>query len=59
VADVWLNYMELESMHEQGKPENIASIHWRAVRNLQPQLTDEFRQRAIALHTNAESVVPS
>ena len=58
-ADVWLSYIELESSHERGKPENIAHLHWRAVKDIDPQLVDEFRQRASALHTGTHTTVPS
>jgi len=49
--------MELEMHHQRGKPANIAHLHWRAVKDLNPQLVDEFNQRSAALHYH--SVLPS
>ena len=42
--------MEMESSHG-GKPQNIAHLHWRAAKQLDPQLADEFKQRASKIHT--------
>jgi len=42
--------MELELTMSGGKPENTTHLHWRAVKDLSPQLVDEFQQRASALH---------
>jgi len=57
-ADVWLNYIELECSHGQGKPENIAHLHWRAVKDLSPQLVDEFRCRVSTVHSAVNTTLP-
>ena len=52
-VDVWLNYMQLETSHPRGKRASVGHLHWRAVKDLDPQLVDEFNQRSAALYNTA------
>ncbi|XP_070580841.1 U3 small nucleolar RNA-associated protein 6 homolog [Ptychodera flava] len=49
--DIWLSYIKLEMTHPKGKTENIGKIHWRAIKELNSELTDEFMNRYILAQT--------
>lgn len=38
----WLDYINLEKTHPQGRRMNISKIHWRAMKNLNPLLEARF-----------------
>lgn len=50
--DLWLDYIKLESSHPRGKPENVADIHFRAVKALTGTLNQEFIQKFTLLQTS-------
>lgn len=50
-ADIWIDYIKLEMTHPQGKPENIGNIHYRAVKQLNGELNQEFITQFTLLQT--------
>ncbi|NXL93096.1 UTP6 protein, partial [Alectura lathami] len=50
-SDLWLDYIKEELTHPQGKPENSASIHWRAMKMLQGDLVEDFVSKYTLLQT--------
>uniref|UniRef100_A0A8V1ADW5 UTP6, small subunit processome component n=1 Tax=Gallus gallus TaxID=9031 RepID=A0A8V1ADW5_CHICK len=50
-SDLWLEYIKEELSHPQGKPENSASIHWRAMKMLQEDQVEDFISKYTLLQT--------
>ena len=55
ISDLWMKYIELEMHSCGGKPELVGSLHWKATKNLQPNLLDEFNERYTMLVTSQQS----
>lgn len=51
LKDLWLEYIKEELSHPQGKPENSASIHWRAMKMLQEDQMEDFISKYTLLQT--------
>lgn len=47
---LWLDYIETELLYPGGDPGRVGGIHWRAVKELQPELTAEFISKYSLLH---------
>jgi len=40
--DLWLTYIQLALTHPKGRPENVGSLHWRAMKELQGAAVEDF-----------------
>lgn len=49
--DIWIDYIKLEMTHPQGKPENVGNLHYRAVKQLNGELNQEFITQFTLLQT--------
>ena len=47
---LWLDYIETELLYPGGDPGRVGDLHWRAVKELQPELTAEFISKYSLLH---------
>ena len=50
VSGLWLDYIETELVYPGGDPGRVGGLHWRAVKELQPQLTADFISKYSLLH---------
>ncbi|XP_060072023.1 U3 small nucleolar RNA-associated protein 6 homolog [Ylistrum balloti] len=50
-TDLWINYIQLEQTHPQGKPEEAGTIHFRAVKCLEGDLNQQFITKYTLLQT--------
>ncbi|XP_067884052.1 U3 small nucleolar RNA-associated protein 6 homolog [Heterodontus francisci] len=50
-ADLWLEYIEEEWSHPQGKPEHTGQIHWRAMKTLSGVEVEQFVSQYTLLQT--------
>lgn len=42
--DLWIDYVKMELTFVGGKPETVGHLYWRAVKDLDANLVDEFVQ---------------
>ncbi|XP_069125421.1 U3 small nucleolar RNA-associated protein 6 homolog [Argopecten irradians] len=50
-ADLWIDYIQLEQTHPQGRPEDAGNIHFRAVKCLEGELNQQFITKYTLLQT--------
>ncbi|XP_021364521.1 U3 small nucleolar RNA-associated protein 6 homolog [Mizuhopecten yessoensis] len=50
-ADLWIDFIQLEQTHPQGRPEEAGSIHFRAVKCLEGDLNQQFITKYTLLQT--------
>ncbi|XP_041364747.1 U3 small nucleolar RNA-associated protein 6 homolog [Gigantopelta aegis] len=50
-ADLWLEYVKVEMFHPDGHPENTGQIHYRAIRALPGEVSQEFVRKYTLLQT--------
>jgi hypothetical protein len=55
-TDIWLDYISLELKH---KPQAVCHLHWRAVKDLDSSLVDEFTQRFALISSTGQTQADS
>lgn len=53
-SSIWIDYMKFEMKH--GEPKKVGDIHRRAVKTLEPALTDSFISEYSLIKANPDSV---
>ena len=49
---LWLDYIKTELLYPGGDPGKVGGLHWRAVKELQPELTADFISKYSLLQLN-------
>ena len=50
-SDLWIDYVQLQSEHPNGKPEMIGQIHWRAMKALDGENIQDFTNKYTLIQT--------
>ncbi len=52
-ADLWLGYIEMELSFPGGLVENVAQLHWKAIKELKSELTADFISQYSLMHSKS------
>ncbi|XP_064406834.1 U3 small nucleolar RNA-associated protein 6 homolog [Halichondria panicea] len=53
---LWLGYIEMELRFPGGLVENVGQLHWKAIKELKPELTSDFISRYSLMHSESAVV---